>query len=697
MKRHIVQSNWLKALADTYDACAAIPGVMGRSDVKTRVYKGKRGEADKVFETIQRPLLPIHHTVRKADVAVHITRNGKFVKAERLTDESTRTTIIPVNQDSVARTIGPEGHPHPLMENIPIITFNDGDSTYLRRLEEWVNSKDFQESPKDKTVGIMAVYEYVKKKTLLTDLKDAFPDEEQYSALVATMLKWVVDDLREGEGDKDLGKNENVWNQHIKHYEAMLREDPDYKDGFCYATGVRGPTLKIGANGLVAPGDRCKLFPVAYNNMKPGTGIFTNLGGLFTSPDDCCQVNEEVAEKAQSVFRWLYDRQSWSLVKGSYFPRIIVWDPTHPQNTIDVDELFGKDPVSEMSARFITDDATGELIGILKDDGEVEKVNKLRMASNGYVIRGIAEEVKDLVIMTVDGSEGGARIAVTGFSNLSADQYIDQLIYWHKTTAYGPYNAGLTVNDITSLVVEKGGSKESKSAKSLKRYYSKSVLQSINTGRPLPADIVRIAFNRTINTPSFLPDKDSHETAGELMKRHFRFEEKTCALLRKSAIDFDENGGCPEFMKTLDESYNGRDYLYDRALACIDTMERRALFAKQKKDDGGQGKASSIKRTTNAWRLMPRYFQMPATTLTHLMMVVNPYMESGDRFAKSQYILRVLNDIVARISEQTEVCEGGVEMPLGTEAMLGYHWQMNYFNTFKGKEEDTSDAANDEE
>lgn len=696
-EKFMSQTNWVKALADTYDECVRQEGLLGRIDVRTVVTKDER-----VLEFVQRPLLPMYHDLRMADLVCEITKNGDFVKMYKVTEAKDRMTIVPVTSKSMARTSSP--FPHGLAELVTIIQGDmvplpekDANETqlpadasdYLKQMDRWIHSKSFMESPKWDQTGVLAVYRYVRKGRLMEDLAKTFEDPKEFDAMREVLMKWFVVDLDEEEGNPDLSQNANMWRLWERFYRETEKQE---EDGFCYATGIRGPIMKMAPKGLTRQGNKGKIFPVCATNMTPGTGIMTFRGPFFSEPEDACTINRDVSEKVHAMLRWLIDRQSWALSTKSLYPRVIVWDPTHPEHSIDVNVLFGKDPVSEYDPdMFVVDDSTGEIIGRKNEQGEVTRVNILRLASGGYVVEGLLDSVKNLVIMTIDSSgDDAARIAITGFSAMTADDYIQKLIYWHETTKHGRFEKGLTCRDILNLIVDVKG----KQADVIKNYYTKFIVNSINTGRPLPEDIIRLAFSRCFNTVSY--QQENGESVDSMLRRYSYNLDAACALIRKRAIDLN-NGGCENYMNTLDENYTGRDYLYGRALACFDTIERRAQYSKK----------NSIERPTNAWRMMPRFFQQPATTTAHLMMVVNPYMDSNDRWKKSQYIMRTMNRILAEIAEQTTPgADKSEDAPLGYEALLGYHWQMNAFSNFRkndpesgaeGDEADDSESAADDE
>ena len=141
---------WLKTLVETYDACAELAGVV---------------------QNDQPVLLPIAHSTFNAQIEVIIDERGNFVNAKKVEKGATAVTIIPVNEDSVARSSGIA--PHPLCDKLCYIagdytTYTGDDKrknyeAYMEQLKEWVES-DYMHTM------VKAIYDYLEKKSLIQDL-----------------------------------------------------------------------------------------------------------------------------------------------------------------------------------------------------------------------------------------------------------------------------------------------------------------------------------------------------------------------------------------------------------------------------------------------------------------------------------------------------------------------------------------------
>ena len=118
-------------------------------------------------------MLPISHSTAQAQVELTIDENGDFIDASEVL-KSNATTVIPVTEDSAARSSGIT--PMPLADKLVYIAGDYGnyvegkraDNTeyfgaYMKQLSDWC------ESDYSNTV-IKAIYTYLSKKELMKDL-----------------------------------------------------------------------------------------------------------------------------------------------------------------------------------------------------------------------------------------------------------------------------------------------------------------------------------------------------------------------------------------------------------------------------------------------------------------------------------------------------------------------------------------------
>ncbi|MDE6983873.1 MAG: type I-C CRISPR-associated protein Cas8c/Csd1, partial [Lachnospiraceae bacterium] len=102
-----------------------------------------------VWQNDQPVLLPISHSTFNAQIEVTIDAQGGFVNADKLEKGSDAVTIIPVTEDSAARSSGIA--PHPLCDKLCYIagdyTAFTGDDkenyyeAYMQQLKAWAESE----------------------------------------------------------------------------------------------------------------------------------------------------------------------------------------------------------------------------------------------------------------------------------------------------------------------------------------------------------------------------------------------------------------------------------------------------------------------------------------------------------------------------------------------------------------------------
>ena len=92
--REVVPLAWLKTLADTYVVYSELAGVIKNDQ----------------------PVLPLSHSTFNAQIEVMLDEEGNFLGSKKLDKGPDIVTIIPVTEDSAARSSGIA--PHPLCDKL---------------------------------------------------------------------------------------------------------------------------------------------------------------------------------------------------------------------------------------------------------------------------------------------------------------------------------------------------------------------------------------------------------------------------------------------------------------------------------------------------------------------------------------------------------------------------------------------------
>lgn len=120
----------------------------------------------------------------------------------------------------------------------------------------------------------------------------------------------------------------------------------------------------------------------------------------------------------------------------------------------------------------------------------------------------------------------------------------------------------------------------------------------------------------------------------------------------------------------LDPERKTRDYLYGRALALADSLERWAL-----REAGEQ-------RETNAARLMQRFAQHPYSTWHSIELALPPYKARlGARSAKRQ---QMIDEVISLFAPEDFISD----KPLSGEFLLGFHSQREYLRTSRSQDDE---------
>lgn len=271
---------WLKTLAETYDVYGHLAGV------------------DKNEQAV---LLPVSHSTFNAQIEVVIDLDGNFQNSQKLEKGNGAVTIIPVTEDSAARSSGIA--PHPLCDKLCYIagdyTLYTGDNkekyfkAYMKQLEDWAESEYTHPF-------VQAIYKYLSKKTLIQDLAakgtleldsaGKLTDEIKIQGLGQTGANVRFRIL----GSDSLGevwKSQDLYKRYSSYYQQKTAEKK-----LCYASGKTEPCSDKHPSKIRNSADKAKLIS---GNDESG---FT-YRGRFDSKDQAVSVGYDSSQKAHNALR----------------------------------------------------------------------------------------------------------------------------------------------------------------------------------------------------------------------------------------------------------------------------------------------------------------------------------------------------------------------------------------------------------
>jgi CRISPR-associated protein Csd1 len=581
-------------------------------------------------------MLPISHSTAQAQVELTIDENGDFIDASEVL-KSNATTVIPVTEDSAARSSGIT--PMPLADKLVYIAGDYGnyvegkraDNTeyfgaYMKQLSDWC------ESDYSNTV-IKAIYTYLSKKELMKDLigKGVLELDEKNGRLKDKKIGTVTQEdyfVRFIISGKDglcfTWKDTALQNCFIKYYENSLGST-----GLCYAGGTTGSLTYKHPAKVRNGGDKSKL--ISAND----TSNFT-YRGRFSNKEEAVSVSYEYSQKIHNALKWLIDRERKTKTDKNgketiYNPMafdsmtLVVWNsaldfvPNITENVwgdVEIEEYSSKPIFSEMLRK--------NIMGGKSDFDPNSKV----------------------MVMGLDAATPG-RLSISMYIELAESEFASNLEKWHNETNWRRFNSKIkkTIEDSCSLPQIANclyGTEQGAFLECDKKILGDTILRllpCVTERRKLPRDIVQTICNKASNPLAF--DKEYN---------HMSIVENACALIRKEYSDYNKG----EIKMAYDPTCTDRSYLFGCLLAIADKAERDTY----EKDE---------KRTTNARRYWNAFSSRPYQTWQIIEERLEPYLEK-ESWIMTKYTKHI-NEIMAKMSP-TDYSDNSKLSPM---YLIGFH------------------------
>lgn len=586
---------WLKTLADTYDIHSNLAGVMKNE---------------------QPVLLPLSHSTFQAQIEVAIDGEGNFIHAKTLEKGTDSVTIIPVTEDSSARSSGIA--PHPLCDKLCYVagdySFYTGTEkedyyeAYMKQLQDWAESEDTHPM-------VQAVWKYLQKKSLIHDLIGSHvlkPEENgkvtdkvkiQGSGQTGANVRFIV----HGFVPTCVWKNQELYKRYNQYYQKKLS-----KVQLCYVTGQVNLCSEKHPAKIRNSGDKSKLIS---GNDESG---FT-YRGRFVSKDEAVSVGYVVSQKAHNALKWLIQKQGYTR-DGS---AVVSWMTNRDMQVPDI----MKDSINACEELDEFDFDELEISGSNRNDTGKIFSEQFNRAWNGYTAKIKAED--KIAVIALDAATTG-RLSVSYYDEMGAGQYIEALLNWQEHCKWRRF-----------VKIESNGDK---------KYYCceyspaprEMALAAFGTQRShwLEADakLIRSVTNRLLPCIT----KKGVEIPKDLLKAAVRKASMpqsmddfvwyndvlcvTCAMIR-----FNYEKGGSSMNQFLVDNVEERNVLFGRLLAVYDYMEQRAMFGY---DDNGKRKEV---RTTNAKRYWNAYSSRPAKTFQTIKQNMIPYEKKLSDFELKKF------------------------------------------------------------
>lgn len=601
-----------------------------------RVYEQQCGVAHKDGSL----LLPVAHSTANAQIEVTLRHDGSFVTARALTKEEGQNTIIPVTEDSGARTSGICAMPFAdkliyLAGDYAEFTGKDNAehfAAYTEQITRW--HKSAHSHP-----AVDAVYTYIAAGTLLHNLVGC------HNVLTLDNETGMLDDKVKiaGIAQADAfvrfivhgGTPSETWCDQSLYDSFIAWNNSEQADaGLCYATGETAPITYKHPSKLRNTGDKAKLISA---NDESG---FT-YRGRFADKTQAIAVSYDFSQKMHNALRWLIARQ------GIQFDTmtLVVWT----SSTEDFSASLMNAAIDPDDDEYFDEPITHDTEPLYRDF--------LRKRIFGTKAFDIQSKV---MLMGVDAATTG-RLSVAIYEELEQSRLMEQLTKWHAETAVTRYYPKQRISRLNSFSVKEiirsaFGMEGDRGYLEVKPELEKDnvlrLLPCITQGRRLPDDIVQKLVQKASNPLAY---EHCYRTVLET----------ACGMIRKQNLDRKKGVTAMAY----DPNETDRSYLFGCLLAIADAAE----YAAYDEDDRG-------KRVTNAKRYWSMFAKRPYATWGIIEGQLREYMKKLG--GKSVFYERKLNDIM----EKFDRSEFESTAALTSSYLLGYH-HMNA-EIYKKKEED---------
>lgn len=601
-------------------------------------------------------LLPISHSTANAQIEVMLNENGDFVKAEKVI-KADAETVIPVTNDSAARSSGIS--PHPFADKLVYIAGDYGKyfggknsdnskffEAYIEQLKRWAASEHSHKA-------VRAVLAYLENKRIVGDLIscgafaadetgmlksgekiEGIPQEEafvrfriNYSDFMAESCTW---------------KDSTLFDSFIA-YNSSLEQDMQ----LCYATGKVLPVTYKHPSKIRNAGDKSKLISA---NDESGFAY----RGRFQNKEQAISVSYDFSQKMHNALKWLIARQGVNIENSLM---LVVWESAMrelPNITKSADEIIFEDEAEEQQYA----------------DTYPMYREQLKKSVFGY--KDSLDKDSKAMIMGLDSATTG-RLSIGLYSELQSSEFLDNIEKWHSDTAWFDYNEkqrkyvfnSFSLHNIINCAfgTEQGNFIECSNSK-LQTDYVCRLVPCVTEGRKIPKDIVRSLVNKA-SSPLKYSNPRNWRTVLAV----------ACGMLRKSKLDKKEECGM-----ALDENCKERSYLYGRLLAVADAAEARTY-------------ESGERRTTNAKRYFEAFSNRPCTTWGIIRKRLSPYLEKLDKMNKSAYSENYYSNLIHEITNKFEPNEFADNSKLDPIYLHAYSCQLK--ELYGGNKKD--DTNNEEE
>jgi CRISPR-associated protein Csd1 len=602
---------------------------------------------------------------------VVINGEGKFRECEVIPKRPTgkrRNEVplvritIPVTEKSMGRASGP--CPHPVFDQFGYLKGKGKKfDLYIAQLARFAESSFATEQVK-------AIYEYIKKKSLASDLSEtklkdktniifkvevAVGDPQskvwENESFFAAWHQFYLSEKKQA-FDKKVVAGKKLSESNISSSEKKeLRElvKSEEQESIDYISGCSAQLVAIFHPKKLSNGSaNSKL--VSDNDKSNYT-----FRGKFTSSSDAISIGYDSSQKAHQFLRYLINE------RGFFCGEQVIFS-----YTIGSVESEVPPPIEEKSmwnlAKSISVTTEKDAEDQLRATTGFDYADSLRKSLAGYGINSANREHAQTAVVALDAATTG-RLSITFYRELARDEYLEKIACWHdqgkwhqkfwdkENEKYVPFIGAPSVDRIIEAVHGKPRGTKDESYTKIKKGARERLLRCIFDEADIPFDYVRSAVCRASNPLSITRN-------GKFNRHDFNTVLSTaCALVRRDHQQRNQE----VYEMSIELERTDRDYLYGRLLGAADNLEEYALYKK-----------SNDRVVTAALRHMQAFARRPFSTWTTIHGCLNPYIQQvKGSFGFSE---------IKSIKQQFEEGQYENDAPLGGAYLLGYYHELAHID-----------------
>ena len=620
---------------------------------------GWTNELYKIYELVcenpENGLLPILHSTANSQIELVIDEQGNFKGANAVDNKKNAVTVIPVTEDSVARSSGVS--PMPFADKLVYIAGDYQKCTEGKRSDNskyfcaYMGQLAFWKDSEYSHPAVSAVYKYLEKATLMEDLIRSgvlqvdpekgkllpnvkianIPQEDSFVRFVV-QYDDLTREIHHIEFDKTW-EDSTLYNSFINFYSASMGNSQ-----LCYATGEELPVTYKHPSKIRHSGDKAKL--MSANDSENFT-----YRGRFAKKEEAFSVSYDFSQKMHNALKWLIQKQ------GHAFDTLtlVIWASALEE----LPDEFGQ----PIESKWV-------------DEETYDSLPDYRLWLHKYIM-GFKQEFTNntkVMVMGLDAPDSTTgRLSIAIYDELRGSDFLHNLEKWHENSAWLRFWKGKnTVCSFSLLEVirmaygvkakddtndEKQNSRQSERNKKtkeektpalskLERSQMLRLLPCVMNGRSIPYDLVWTLCCKASNPLAY---KKHHN--------HRRVLEAACGMYRAY-----KKGDIPV---GYDPNETNRSYLYGCLLAIADKAE----------SDTYEDENDKNSRVTNARRYWANFAQHPYQTWMNIEGRLRPYL---DKHKHRSFMEKQMQEIMDKFTPEAFADNNRLE-PM---YLLGYHHYM---------------------